>query len=127
GMFYAVACSEDASFIDLAQAEALQAGSQFSLVAADFVTACADWPQAVVPEELRQPVTAVIPTLLLSGNADPITPPQYAECPLYRGANTRTSVTEFIEDCLYLSLFHVSLNSDSLYPFIAPANGWQAV
>ncbi|MBE2197117.1 MAG: alpha/beta fold hydrolase [Anaerolinea sp.] len=79
GMFYAVACSEDASFIDLAQAEALQAGSQFSLVAADFVAACADWPQAVVTEGLRQPVTAVIPTLLLSGNADPITPPQYAE------------------------------------------------
>ena len=32
-----------------------------------------------MPEGLRQPVTAVIPTLLLSGAADPITPPQYAE------------------------------------------------
>lgn len=79
GMFYAVACSEDAAFIDLATAEQMQAGSQFSLTAADFVATCANWPRADVQEGLRQPVTAVIPTLLLSGAADPITPPQYAE------------------------------------------------
>lgn len=79
GMFYAVVCSEDAPLIDLSEAEALRAGSPFPLVAADLVAICEAWPQAVVPEELREPVTAVIPTLLLSGNADPITPPQYAE------------------------------------------------
>jgi pimeloyl-ACP methyl ester carboxylesterase len=79
GMFYAVACSEDALLIDLREAERLQAGSQFGLVATDFVAVCEEWPQANVPPELREPVTAVIPTLLLSGDADPITPPQYAE------------------------------------------------
>lgn len=89
GMFYAVACSEDAAFIDLDQAEALRADSQFSLVAADFVAVCEDWPQAVVPQELREPVTAVIPTLLLSGNADPITPPQYADAVAANLPNSR--------------------------------------
>lgn len=89
GMFYAVACSEDATFIDLDQAEALRAGSQFSLVAADFVAVCEDWPQAVVPQELREPVTAVIPTLLLSGDADPITPPQYADAVAANLPNSR--------------------------------------
>ena len=79
GMFYAVACSEDAPLIDLAQAEGLHADTQFALVAEDLLEVCADWPQAVVPEELREPVTAVIPTLLLSGEADPITPPHYAD------------------------------------------------
>jgi pimeloyl-ACP methyl ester carboxylesterase len=79
GMFYAVACNEDAPHIDLTEAETFRAGTQFGLAAADLVALCADWPQAVVPEALRQPVTAVVPTLLLSGNADPITPPQYAE------------------------------------------------
>ncbi|MBK8986652.1 MAG: alpha/beta fold hydrolase [Chloroflexi bacterium] len=79
GMFYAVVCSEDAPLIDPAQTEALQAGALFGLVADDLLTACADWPRADVPEALRQPVTAVIPTLLLSGEADPITPPQYAD------------------------------------------------
>jgi pimeloyl-ACP methyl ester carboxylesterase len=79
GMFYAVVCSEDAPLIDLAEAEALQAQTQFALVAEDLLTICAEWPRATTPAELREPVTAVIPTLLLSGEADPITPPQYAD------------------------------------------------
>lgn len=79
GMFYSVVCSEDAPLIDLAEAEARQAETQFALVAEDLLTVCADWPHAPVRGEMREPVTAVIPTLLLSGNADPITPPHYAD------------------------------------------------
>lgn len=79
GMFYAVTCSEDAPLIDLTQAEALRAGTLFGLPAADLVAVCATWPKGNVPAGLREPVTAVIPTLLLSGEADPITPPLYAE------------------------------------------------
>jgi pimeloyl-ACP methyl ester carboxylesterase len=79
GMFYSVVCSEDAPLIDLAAAEALQAETQFALVAEELLTVCADWPQTPVRDELREPVTAAIPTLLLSGNADPITPPHYAD------------------------------------------------
>lgn len=79
GMFYAVVCSEDAPLIDLDEATALQAESEFALAAEDLLTVCTNWPRAVVPGELREAVTAVIPTLLLSGEADPITPPQYAD------------------------------------------------
>lgn len=79
GMFYAVTCSEDAPFIDMEEAEALQSESSFPLMAELFVTNCEGWPTAEVPEGLREPLNSDIPTLLLSGEADPITPPRYAE------------------------------------------------
>lgn len=78
GMFYAVTCSEDAALIDLTEAAALQADSRFPLMADEFVKACADWPQTAVSNALRQPVNSPVSTLLLSGEADPITPPSYA-------------------------------------------------
>jgi pimeloyl-ACP methyl ester carboxylesterase len=79
GMFRAVTCSEDAAFIEMDTAVALQADSQFPPTAEDFVSGCEDWPLANVPDAFRQPLDSDIPTLLLSGEADPITPPQYAE------------------------------------------------
>lgn len=79
GMFRAVTCSEDAAVMDLDTAVSLQASTQFPLYAADFITGCKGWPLADVPAAFRQPLVSTIPTLLLSGEADPITPPQYAE------------------------------------------------
>jgi pimeloyl-ACP methyl ester carboxylesterase len=79
GMFRAVACSEDAALIDVDTAVTLQADSQFPLTAEDFVDACRNWPLADVADTFRQPLASDIPTLLLSGEADPITPPHYAE------------------------------------------------
>lgn len=37
--------------------------------------ACPLWPEYTVDESFYQPVTANIPTLILSGNLDPVTPP----------------------------------------------------
>jgi pimeloyl-ACP methyl ester carboxylesterase len=79
GMFRAVTCSEDAAFIEMDTAVARQADSQFPLTADEFVAGCQNWPLADVPDGLRQPLVSDIPTLLLSGEADPITPPKYAE------------------------------------------------
>lgn len=78
GMFYAVSCSEDAAYIDLDEAESLQAGSLFPLTADTYLSACATWPQ-IATDPIRQPVASDAPVLLLSGSADPVTPPQYAE------------------------------------------------
>ena len=79
GMFRAVTCSEDAAILDVDTAVTLQTNSQFPLTAEDFITGCAGWPLADVPTAFRQPLVSDIPTLLLSGEADPITPPHYAE------------------------------------------------
>lgn len=79
GMFYAVACSEDAPLIDPGQAAETRGDSPFPLVGEDLVEQCENWPRAEVPPAFREEVTSDIPTLLLSGEADPITPPRYAE------------------------------------------------
>ncbi|MCA9981127.1 MAG: alpha/beta hydrolase [Anaerolineales bacterium] len=79
GMFYAVTCSEDAPRIDAEEAAAIQAETQFPLVSADFTAVCEDWPTTAVSEQMFAPLTSDIPTLLLSGEADPITPPYYAD------------------------------------------------
>ena len=39
---------------------------------------CEFWPAGVVPEGYFEPVVSDVPTLLLSGALDPVTPPQYA-------------------------------------------------
>lgn len=78
GLLYSVACAEDAPLIDPAGAEAIQAETDFPLMADDFLRICADWPRGEAAADLREPLQSDIPTLLLSGDADPVTPPAYA-------------------------------------------------
>ena len=79
GLLYAVACSEDAPRIDLAEAEAIRAATSFGSFTENFLAICATWPRAEVAADLREPLRSDIPTLLLSGGTDPVTPPGYAE------------------------------------------------
>ena len=79
GLLYTVTCAEDAPFIDMEAAKAIQAETDFGLRAADFVEICAAWPETAVADDLHKPFMTDIPTLLLSGAADPVTPPSYAE------------------------------------------------
>jgi pimeloyl-ACP methyl ester carboxylesterase len=78
GLLYAVACSEDAPLIDPEEAAAISAESSFASFAENFQAICANWPRAEVEADLRQPLESDVPTLLLSGGADPVTPPDYA-------------------------------------------------
>ena len=78
GLLYAVACSEDAPLIDPEEAAQIQAETSFGSFTTNFQSICATWPRAEVAEDLRQPLQSGIPTLLLSGGADPVTPPDYA-------------------------------------------------
>lgn len=79
GMFYSVACAEDAPLISLSEAAQDQENTVFPLMAELFVGVCEEWPRGVVSADFRQPVTSETPVLLLSGEADPVTPPVYAE------------------------------------------------
>jgi pimeloyl-ACP methyl ester carboxylesterase len=79
GMFYAVACTEDAPLISAEEAEQTSAGTVFGDRTVDFAAVCAAWPKGTVSPEFRKPVTSDVPVLILSGEADPITPPQHAE------------------------------------------------
>ncbi len=79
GLLYAVACSEDAPLIDQEEAEIIQANTLFGLRAGLFLDICQAFPQAEIASDFRQPLVTDLPVLLLSGEADPVTPPRYAE------------------------------------------------
>jgi pimeloyl-ACP methyl ester carboxylesterase len=90
GMELSVLCSEDA---DLLTADPEDAKT---LLGTEFVTgakrACADWPHAPMPPHFHDPLTGRVPTLLLSGEFDPVTPPRYAKDIASHLQNARTFV-----------------------------------
>jgi hypothetical protein len=59
--------------------EALEA-SYIGVMQLDAIAAmCSLWPAGPVDDGFQAPLATDIPVLLLSGEADPITPPEYAE------------------------------------------------
>jgi len=81
GMQYSVICSEDeplfaAVHIDrAAMAKTYQGTEQVDALE----EICKLWPRGAVDADLHTPLLSDIPTLLLSGEADPVTPPADAE------------------------------------------------
>ena len=82
GMYYSVVCSEDADFTPSDQdlngvrpeiVEYAQEDPEYLL------QTCLEWDVEPLGDSADQPVSSEIPTLLLSGGFDPITPPVYAE------------------------------------------------
>lgn len=76
GMRAAVICAEDAPAFPAAPAGEGYLGD---LIQRSFAAACAVWPAGEVDAEQRSPLRATTPTLLLSGERDPVTPPAYGE------------------------------------------------
>jgi pimeloyl-ACP methyl ester carboxylesterase len=81
GMHNAVVCTEDAPYFagENVARDALDA-TYIGPVQLDALEAiCSVWPVGVLDDEFKTPVSTDLPVLLLSGEADPITPPRYAE------------------------------------------------
>jgi len=80
GLYFAVVCAEDAPFYDAAAVEREARGTWFGPTQGlEVLAACEGWPRATLPAGYREPVTSDVPTLLLSGELDPVTPPSWAE------------------------------------------------
>lgn len=78
GMLLSVACTEDIPRIT-ADARAAAASDTFlgdSLIE-EVMRACAEWPRGTLPAGYHDPVVSDVPTLLLSGGLDPVTPPRW--------------------------------------------------
>ncbi|MDH5344821.1 MAG: alpha/beta hydrolase, partial [Gammaproteobacteria bacterium] len=81
GMHNSVVCTEDSPYFDhenvgLDDLEATYIGP---LQLDALVAICSVWPKGVLDEDFKAPVATDRPVLLLSGEADPITPPAYAD------------------------------------------------
>jgi pimeloyl-ACP methyl ester carboxylesterase len=78
GLLLSVLCSEDAprlSPADSAAGETLLGAP----AAADLFAACSVWPRGAVSPDFARPFVSSIPTLLISGGRDPVTPVDIAD------------------------------------------------
>lgn len=76
GMELSVLCSEDYPYVDL---EADHSGTLMGNLFLEIIDLqCRVWPHGEVPEGFHDPVVSDAPVLLMSGERDPVTPPQYA-------------------------------------------------
>ncbi len=89
GMHNSVMCTEDLPFVD-------RDAIDFALLEKTFISAmqfealetiCSIWPQGPIDDGFNEPLATDIPVLLLSGTADPVTPPRYAEMALVEMTN----------------------------------------
>jgi pimeloyl-ACP methyl ester carboxylesterase len=91
GMHNSVMCTEDLPYIDR-DAIDFEALSKTFIGVMQFEaleTICSIWPQGPIDDDFNEPLATDIPVLLLSGTADPITPPRYAEMALVDMSNHR--------------------------------------
>ncbi len=80
GMHNAVICTEDAPLFEQAiDRQALDATYMGTMQMDALQATCDIWPAGVLHEDLTTPLDTDTPVLLLSGDADPITPPEFAE------------------------------------------------
>jgi pimeloyl-ACP methyl ester carboxylesterase len=80
GMFLSVICTESMALMDVEQARA----ASRSTILGDYrlrtqENACAGWPIGKVPDDHLAPVRSDAQVLMLSGELDPVTPPELAD------------------------------------------------
>jgi pimeloyl-ACP methyl ester carboxylesterase len=81
GMHNAVVCTEDAPFYgtDDFSSEALQSSYIGPMQLEALEAICSVWPAGVLDPEFKTPLATDTPVLLLSGDADPVTPPRFGD------------------------------------------------
>ncbi len=95
GMHYAVVCTEDLPFTDLERA--LDAARDTYLGPTPIralAAACEAWPRGRIDADFHDPLSLDVPTLILSGTADPVTPPAFGDALLAGLPNARHVVLE---------------------------------
>ncbi|MBM3734750.1 MAG: alpha/beta hydrolase [Acidobacteria bacterium] len=80
GMHFSVLCSEDAPRIKEPEIPAALTNSFLTRTILDSkIKPCQFWPRGEVAESYYEPVVSDVPTLILSGDLDPVTPPSWGD------------------------------------------------
>ncbi|MFC0676386.1 alpha/beta hydrolase [Lysobacter korlensis] len=141
GMQLSVVCAEDA---DRYRADPADAGTVLGPdLATMFFSACEAWPKGRRPADFNQPLASPVPALLMSGELDPVTPPEYGERVLKGLPNARHVVlrgqahnvflvgcmpkllARFIESADAKALDTACLESVDFVPPFTSFNGWE--
>ncbi len=96
GLMFSVICAEDAPFFPPENEWPITGPFDYSSHTAMICRICADWN---VPREVRlpNPIVSHVPVLFLSGDADPVTPPEFAE-----------KAAQFFPDSLHIVVPHMA-------------------
>ena len=102
GMHHAVVCTEDVPYFasesntdDAAQSTPADSGFYLGEGVVESIEAtCRDWPTGRMDADFKEPLQSAAPVLILSGGADPITPPAYGEMMMSDLTNARHIVNE---------------------------------
>src|SRR2546423_7977419 len=85
GMQLSVVCAEDIPYINESEIAPALAGTFYGEARVRlYQKVCEQWPRGDVPAQLLAPARSDVPVLILSGDIDPVTPPE-AATPLLRG------------------------------------------
>jgi pimeloyl-ACP methyl ester carboxylesterase len=77
GMGISVVCSEDFPFLEKDATAERNRGTYLGALQTDSLElVCPRWPRGEIPGDFKDPVKSEAPVLLLSGEADPVTPPE---------------------------------------------------
>ncbi len=80
GMRFSVLCAEDVPFYKTQQPQTgyqqPETGYMGDFFIKTFTDICATWPRGEIPANFKDPVSSNAPILILSGEADPVTPPE---------------------------------------------------
>jgi pimeloyl-ACP methyl ester carboxylesterase len=78
-MGLSVVCTEDYPLLERDVADARSRDTYLGALQTESLElVCPSWPRGEVPPDFREPVRSEAPVLLLSGEADPVTPPENA-------------------------------------------------
>lgn len=98
GLYYSVECGNEIPQDGQVDTAAITAGvmpeivSDFNFTQDDLAT-CQQWPAVPIPASDHAPVTSDVPTLLLVGEFDPVTPPRFGQ--LVASSLTHATFLEF--------------------------------
>jgi pimeloyl-ACP methyl ester carboxylesterase len=121
GMHFSVVCAEDLPRMRMkAQTPAQAPGADFGdSFAAYYQRVCADWPRGDVPADFYTLPASAVATLVLSGGADPVTPPRHGQrVALALGAQARHVVVPHAGH----GVMGIGCMRDVLFRFIAAAD-----
>jgi pimeloyl-ACP methyl ester carboxylesterase len=74
-LHFAVTCAEDTPRVTPSDSSRVLATLRAPSLAARNLAACDGWPRPPLPADFYLPLTSAVPTLILAGGLDPVTPP----------------------------------------------------
>ena len=78
GQFFSVTCTQDIPFVNPEEVPARTAGSFLGDDrVSQHMAVCALWPRARIELAEREPIRSDLPVLLINGDFDPVTPPEF--------------------------------------------------